>query len=76
MTNPTVAELAAGLSEAQKRAVLRADRRGLTERQSARGTLSNFGASILDWSFRPAVFTPLGLEIRAHLKSQENPHVD
>jgi hypothetical protein len=70
MTDPQIAEIARKMTAAQRKALLKSGTFALTEKQSARGTLSNFGGDILDWSYRPARFTPLGQSVAAYLKEQ------
>jgi len=71
--NADIAAIARALSAPQRKALRRTADGELLASQSVRGTMSNFGAAILDWSFRPARLTPLGLAVRAHLLTQEQP---
>lgn len=68
----TIAEIADNLSEAQRRAVIhghgtlavcrRLREKGLAERVEGTG---------MAWSAFP-IFSPLGMQVRAHLKEQEH----
>jgi len=75
MTAPVDAKaIAAALSVPQRKALMRPADGELLASQSARGTLSNFGSAILDWSYRPARLTPFGLEVRALLQQEATQH--
>jgi hypothetical protein len=68
------ATIARGLTKAQGNVLLGAAYAGaLSQGQSDRGTLLNFGQPILDWSFRPARLTPLGQQVADVLRVKALP---